>query len=116
LKANKSMKIYIAGPYTAKSVRDVHLNVYKAIEIAVKIWKKGHYPYIPHLTHFVWTHPSGNLEYEDWMKWGKVWLECCDALFLLNNSPGADQELKYAKKLGLKIYYSINDIPEVNKL
>ena len=39
------------------------------------------------------------------------WLKVSDAVFVLNNSPGSDEEIKIAKKLGLKIFKSLDDIP-----
>ncbi|MEO8412671.1 MAG: hypothetical protein ABI472_03395 [Ginsengibacter sp.] len=39
-------------------------------------------------------------------------LEKCDAIIRIKViSKGADEDVKLAKKLGLKIYYNVNDIP-----
>ena len=43
------MRVYIAGAY---SKGDVALNVREAIEMADKLVKLGHIPYIPHLPGF----------------------------------------------------------------
>jgi len=115
LKVNKPLKIYIAGPYTGKDARETALNVYKAIVVGVEIWKRGHYPYIPHLTHYIWIHPSGNLTYEEWLEWDKPWLESCDALFYLSSSKGADKDLEFAKTLNKIIFHNIVDIPKVDR-
>ena len=48
----KSMKIYVAGPYTGSTLEEIEENVQRAMEVGLKIWKKGHFPYIPHLTHW----------------------------------------------------------------
>ena len=47
------------------------------------------------------------------MEWDIEWLVECDALLFLGSSPGADIELKAAQELGLKIYYSTDEVPEV---
>lgn len=112
----KSSKIYIAGPYTNKENFRKELNVTVAIDAAINIFKKGHFPYVPHLTHFVdkRTKKFGlKLTWDDYMKWHDTWLAVCDALLYLGSSQGADIELKKAKKLGKKIYYSIDKIPVV---
>lgn len=43
------MRIYIAAPYTNG---DVAQNVRKVMEVANKLMDMGHFPFIPHLTHF----------------------------------------------------------------
>lgn len=102
------MRIYIAGPY---SKGDVALNVKAAIYAGDYVARLGHIPFIPHLTHF-W-HLIISHEYEFWMKQDLYWLEMCDALLRLDGeSSGADREVENAKFCGMKIYYSIYDIPQ----
>ena len=113
---NKPLKIYIAGPYTNKENIRKELNVTAVIDTAIKIFKKGHFPYAPHLTHFVdkRTKKIGiNLTWRDYMRWHDPWLILCDAFLYLESSRGADLELKKAKKLGKKIFYSIDKIPVI---
>ena len=114
--AGKPLKIYIAGPYTHKENKRKELNVSIAVDSAIKIFKKGHFPYTPHLTHFIdkRTKEIGvNLTWDDYMEWHDPWLIVSDAFLYLGSSEGADLELKKAKKLGKKIFYSINEIPFV---
>lgn len=112
----KSLKIYIAGPYSAETEEQRLENVNAAIDAAVAIFRKGHFPYIPHLTHFVdeRTKEKGvDLKWEDYIRWDMPWLRMCDALLYLNNSRGANLELQEAQKLGKKIFRSVNEIPAV---
>ena len=114
----EGLRIYIAGPYSAETETQISQNVTKALDVGLDLWKKGHYPYIPHLTHFVdlRAREKGTpMKWEDYIEWDKVWLEFCDALLFLGNSKGANRELEYAKKLGKTIYYNIDDIPTVSK-
>lgn len=105
------MKIYVAGPYTKG---DVALNVRNAIYAGSYIANLGHFPYIPHLTHF-W-HMLIPHEYEFWMKQDEAWLKECDALLRLEGeSSGADQEMSEAERLGLVIYHSVFEIQRVEK-
>jgi len=117
----KKIKIYVAGPYTPKSddvhdaARIAHLNTRKAILAGIEVIKKGHLPFIPHLTHYLHLETQEPLTKEFYYNYSMEWLTLCDGLLYLGSSSGADLELKFAKDHGLSIYYSINDIPEYRK-
>ncbi|NQS90727.1 DUF4406 domain-containing protein [Patescibacteria group bacterium] len=51
------------------------------------------------------------MEWEDYMRWHRPWLETCDAFLYLNSSKGADLELQIAKDLDKLIFYSIDEVP-----
>ncbi len=113
---DKSMKIYIAGPYSADTWQQKELNAVKAVKAGLSLFKKGHYPFIPHLFHWADDCAIKNgieITWQEWMEWDIEWLVECDALLFLGSSPGADIELKAAQELGLKIYYSTDEVPEV---
>jgi O-glycosyl hydrolase len=113
----KPLKIYIAGPYSAPTLEEKLENTNKAIMAGIKVLIKGHYPYIPHLTHYVdlFAYEKGiPLKWEDYIDWDLTWLELCDALLFLGDSRGARIELEYAKKLGKYIFYSVDEIPNIN--
>jgi hypothetical protein len=113
---DKSMKIYIAGPYSAKTKRKRLQNAIRAVKAGLILFKKGHYPFIPHLFHWAdqYARIMGlEMTWEDWMKWDIEWLVECDAILFLGSSPGANIELNIAKELNLKIYYSTDEVPEV---
>lgn len=115
----KPLKIYVAGPYTANSEEKILLNVNKAIDIGISIFYKGHFPYVPHLTHYIdlrAKETSVEMLWEDYIKWDMVWVELCDALFHISSSRGADIELDAAKKMGKHIFYSLDEIPVVNSV
>lgn len=98
------MRVYIAGPYTKG---DVAVNVRRAIEAASKVWDHGHYPYVPHLTHF-W-HMITPRPYEDWLDLDNQFLPCCDALVRLSGcSSGAGKEVELARSLGIPIFYGVS--------
>jgi hypothetical protein len=113
----KSLKIYIAGPYTAKTEGQMLTNVNAAIDASFIIYSRGHFPYIPHLTHFIDQRAKEvgfKMEWEDYIRWDLVWLEHCDALLYLSGSRGANLELEAAKEAGKQIFYSLDEIPNVN--
>lgn len=112
------MKIYIAGPYTAPSNSEIQANVNRAIDVAIKVYKKGHFPYLPHLTHWIdlrSKETDQGLKWEDYIEMDRIWLESCDALLYLSNSKGADIELEHAKKQGKKIFYNLDEIPTIER-
>jgi len=94
------MRVYIAGPYTKG---DVVLNVRKAVETGQKVLEKGHWPYIPHLTHF-W-HMLYPGEYQQWLDLDMEYLRVCHALVRIpGDSSGADLEVAEANRLGIPVY------------
>jgi hypothetical protein len=114
-------RIYIAGAYRPKNV-NIHAaiqltqkNVDKAICIANKLIRKGHYIFIPHLSHYVHTHYSCNEDYGYWwFEEDNTFLEhWATAIFMLpgwENSGGAKLEYEKAKKLGLKIFHQLIEV------
>ena len=106
------MRIYVAGPYSAPTAREVQANVNEAIRVACALMRKGHSVYIPHLSHYVWLHPEGNFPYEHWVAQDYVWLDECDALYFIASSPGADKERAYMEKGWRRpVYTSLEDVP-----
>lgn len=94
------MKVYIAGPYTKG---DVAVNVRNAIMAGQVVYESGHYPFIPHLTHF-W-HLLCPADVEQWYEIDMVWLPHCDALIRLpGDSIGADKEVAQARMMGKPVY------------
>ena len=111
---NNSLKIYIAAPYSADTEEEREKNTEAVINAALALFKKGHFPYIPHLTHWVDKRAKETkvvMKWKDYMKWHRPWLETCNAFLCLNSSKGADIELQRAKELGKTIFYSINEVP-----
>lgn len=101
------MRVYIASAYTQG---DVAINVRKVILVADELVKRGHTPYIPHLTHF-W-HLVSPKEVKFWYDYDNSflghWAECL--LRLDNESKGADAEVERAKRLGIPVYFRIEDL------
>ena len=116
-------RIYVAGPYCPKdcSIHDAarisQRNTDKAIETGNKLIEKGHFVFVPPLSHYMHTHYSRQKDYGYWwydedMTFLEYW---ATALFYISPSNGADMELKFAKKKGLKIFYKLEEVPEVKK-
>lgn len=109
------MIIYVAGKYSAKTEKERLENTKAAIDIGIEILAKGHYPFIPHLSHWVDKYANETnriIPYEKYLEWDNQFLVLCDGLYFINHSKGADKELALAKRLRLKIFYKLDDIPE----
>ena len=97
--------IYIAGPY---SKDDPVVNTANAVKAGDLLAREGYIPFIPHLTlfwHFISPH-----DIDFWYKYDMAWLAKCDCLLRLpGESPGADNEVHWAKKLKMPVYYSVEE-------
>ncbi len=114
-----ALRIYIAGPYSAKDVKEVEANVKRAIEAGILLLLKGHYPYIPHLTHYVdliSKENGGPLQWKDYIRWDLKWLELCDAILYLGPSRGADIELEQARKKDMMVFRDVGGVPSVKEI
>lgn len=112
----KPLRIYIAGPYSAIDGATRQSNVQRAMDAGISLYLMGHFPYVPHLTHFIDERANSvgiHLKWEDYIRWDTAWLEVCDAILYLGASRGADIELDVAKKLGKQVFYSISEIPNL---
>jgi len=100
--------VYIAAPYTKG---DVAQNINRVIKVADELVTKGYIPYLPHLTHF-W-HLVSPKPYGFWIEYDTRFLLKCDCVLRLEGeSWGADKEVTIARKLGIPVYFSIEEMPE----
>jgi hypothetical protein len=112
------MKIYVAGPYTGNTPEEIEQNVRRAMEAGLIIWKKGHFPYIPHLTH--WPDLCAkelkiDMNWADYMQWHAPWVDLCDAIIIIAESRGASLELARAIETGKKVFRCLDEIPKVKR-
>ena len=111
------MKIYVAGPYTGATRAEVQDNVNRAIDAGIELFRRGHQPYVPHLTDLVdirARETGRGMSWEHFMAWDTPWLQASDALLLLAESRGALMELREAERMGKRIFLSMDDIPEAD--
>lgn len=110
----KEIRVYIASPYTNGWMPT---NVRRQLTAADKLIDLGYIPYTPLLTHFqeIYSSKSEHI----WLKIDFSFLKVCDAVLRLRPvdetgreipSNGADQEEALAKKEGIPVFYSIEDL------
>ena len=102
--ADKTITVYIAGPYTKG---DTVVNIRNALEAADEIIRRGYVPFIPHLNGF-W-HLVAPKSYSFWMGYDMVWLEKCDCVLRLpGESHGADMEVENAIDMGIPVFETMD--------
>ena len=116
-------RIYIAGPYCPRegtlhdASRIAQHNVDKAIEVGNALIERGHFVFVPHLSHYMHVHYSCTKDYDGW--WhdeDNTFLDYwATALYYSCPSFGADMELKKAKELGLTIFFNLDDVPNIKE-
>ena len=117
------MLILIAGPYRSGTNDDPILmqqNLNYLESVALPLFRKGHIPMIGEWVALPLIHLAGSTKPGD-KAWEEVQypvahrlLEKCDAVLRLpGTSKGADEDVRVATERGLKIYYNLEDVPNV---
>lgn len=99
-------RVFISGPYT---LGDVEQNVKKAMDLANDLIESGYAPFCSHLTHFL---NNNNFQpYEKWLEIDNTFLEVCHAVIRIpGESKGADKEVSLAEKLGIPVFYDLEEL------
>lgn len=116
------MLILIAGPYRGGTNDDPKLiqkNLEKLEAVALPLFRMGHLPVIGEWIALPLLHLAGSKHIGDSV-WDEIQypvahrlLEKCDAVLRIEGeSKGADNDVRIAIERGLKIYYSLDDIPK----
>lgn len=109
------MRVYLAGPLSHDDPQVKLSWVRAAMDAGLKVIKAGHQPFVPHLFYFLeqrMIEIGVDVTYEEWMSVDDSYLRLCEAFIYLAMSPGADRELDVAQKIGLKIFYSVDEFVE----
>lgn len=110
------MRIYVAGPYTAPTPELVQKNVDEAMAIGAALLTMGHNPLVPHWNHYMdllLRRQGIDVKARHWLNLDFDWLNWCEGLYLLGHSPGADEELSRAMRLGLPVFTKLEDVPNL---
>lgn len=117
----KQLYIYVSGPYSAPEELDgkakrsrIKDNIEAADSYARQLARKGHFPFVPHTMMRGWEDAKG-FPREPAMQICHQWVKKCDALFYIGSSPGAESERQQAVRHGLRIYRSVDDVPDASQ-
>lgn len=111
---NKGLRIFISGPYSAENEQQRAENAVQAVDCGIELIRKGHFPFVPHLMHWLDKRAvelGVEFSWQDFMHYDGHWLKQCDAILYLGSSKGADIEFAAARDLGLEVYYSTEEVP-----
>ena len=107
------MLIAVAGPYTAATDEKMQTNLDAMNDACAEVYKKGHIPVVgvnnalPVLQRLAPEERAGTM-----MKISLAIVDKCDAILMIGESPGANQERALFVKKRLPVYNSIDEIPE----
>lgn len=115
------MLILIAGPYRSGTNDDLDLmkkNLDHLESVALPLFRKGHVPMIGEWVALPLMQLAGSSKPGD-AAWEEIQypvahrlLHKCDAVLRLPGaSKGADEDVRIALERGLKVYYSIEEVP-----
>ncbi len=119
----ENMLILIAGPYRSGTNNDPHLieqNLQKLESYALPIFRLGHMPIVGEWLALPIMKLAGSKEVGDeifheiqYPVAHRMLVKCDAVLRIEGASKGADMDVEVAKKLGLKVFYKLEDIPKV---
>ena len=104
-------RIYIAGPLSSKTVPGYLSKVSTMLKIAKRVARMGYSPFIP-CNDILLGILDGHFAYEDFFQMSIAFLEVCDAIFVIDTSPGVLREIELAKKLNIPIFRSLKALAE----
>ncbi|MEL6483825.1 MAG: DUF4406 domain-containing protein [Bacteroidota bacterium] len=118
------MLILIAGPYRSGTGNDPKLiqqNMDRLEAMALPIFRKGHVPVIGEwvanpLIKLAGSKAIGDAVFQEiqYPASHRLLTKCDAVLRIEGDSNGADQDVALAKRLGLKVYFNLDEIPDQN--
>jgi nucleoside 2-deoxyribosyltransferase len=107
-------RIYIAGPYTAKTQEEIAANIDRAREAGIMFARAGFAPLIPHCNTAGWDCIVG-LSYDVFLAIDLAWMGAADAIYFQGdymNSHGCAVEMRTAAAMGIPVFYEGIHTPE----
>ena len=119
------IKVYVAGAYSGNNVFDVLKNIGRGEYIASELFQFGYAPFTPwHDKNFVFQNFHLDFKVERFYNYSMEWLKICDAVLIVPNfsglidwqdSKGTLAEIAEAEKLGIPVFYTIDDLDRWRK-
>lgn len=106
------LKVYIAGKLR-DTVPDYIANLGRMIEHSIKVRQRGYAVFVPGLDVLLGIKSKRKITYRQYFENSFAFLEACDAVYVVpksENSEGVKREIKHAKKLGIPVFYNIDDM------
>src|SRR5262249_18590433 len=107
-------RIYIAGPL---STGNLVSNIKPAIEVANELIRRGFAVFCPHLSHFNELFAGESIPWEEWLTMDESWISVSHAVLRIGGpSRGADREVAFAHRLGIPVFYQVQNLVRVAKV
>lgn len=108
------MIIGVAGPYSAPTAGERQQNLDRMNEAATLLLAKGHIPLIGMNAALPVVDKAGQEfdRYQAIMAISLAVIDCCEALLLLAESPGANRERDLVLAKGLPVFRSVDEVPD----
>jgi len=108
------MRVYVAGPYSCDPMPDAFSNMRRGVRASVELFLDGHTPFSPWLDWMYWMvlADGEDIPKERIYEYSLDWLEVCDCVYVLSGwerSPGTQNEIKWAKKLEIPVFFARED-------
>jgi hypothetical protein len=113
------LRIYIAGPYRADTVAQRDRNITQARLAAAELLRRGHAPFCPHTMTAEFDDHFPDLPDTCYLVADLDWLTVAHAVLILPGwtmSEGTLAEKAAAERLGLPLYYRIEDVPSLEEV
>lgn len=116
------IKVYVAGAYSSNNVIQVLKHIGRGQDYASRLFLKGYAPFTPWLDkEYVINNWDQKFIVGMFYNYSMEWLYVSDCVFIVPNyeglkdwqeSTGTLAEIEEAKKLGLPVFYSLNEIDD----
>ena len=111
------IRVYIAGPISNGGTADAETrlaNVRKAIDVFLRLTELGYAPLAPQLTEWIEILIGRRIAHATWMAIDLPWVEACELLFRMEGpSTGADLEVAHARRHGVPVVFSFEELSEL---
>lgn len=100
-------RIYIAGPYTAKTREEIEQNIDRARAAGIMFARAGFAPLIPHCNTAGWERLT-DMAYDTFLEIDLAWIGATDAIYFqgnYQNSYGCSVEMQTAAAMGIPVFY-----------
>jgi len=111
------IKAYVIGAFRAETPYQISINIEKARDVALLLWKKGYSVFCPHMNT---NNFQGEMPDEVWLEGDIEWLKCTDIAVQtrknLGESKGSKKEIEYCENNKIVLFKNIDIVPDAKDL
>jgi len=118
IKEGREMRrVYIAGAISAPNLLQALDNIRRGVRVANSCLEAGYAVFVSHIDFqlFLGLNDGQTISEETIKAQSMAWLEVSDAVVLVagwKNSKGTKKELEHADRLGIPVYYDLEELRE----